>query len=581
MRRAALLALLAMLVGACAASAQGRSGDRTGRLMREAAALEANGDVAGAERVLREVVARQPAPPGAVLALERVLSRQGRGTEILPVIEGFLEADPASPEIRVLELRVLSEHDSIDALEREAEAWLALAKTDPRPWAEVARLYERVLGPDAALEVLGRGRAATGGDRELVLATGDVRARTGDVDGAVDAWLEAVGDDGAGAASIVRRLGSLEEPERVADALDRLSASEVFARRRAAVVVALELGREDDALARARPVAEELGDRARGAFLEEVGERAASLGLDRLAAWAWSERSAEARTPVERRGLDQRLVESALASGDTATAAEALGRIAESYPAESEERRRTRARSIRLAIPTTPPEELPELLGGFERAFPGAPELDELTARAAGILQAAGDAEGAGRLLERAAGPRSGAERAWLELAAGRIDEGRASLLEAAAALAPAEATSAIQLAALLGRLSPPAATALGAAAAEARTGGTRDAVALVERGLERAEAGERPAMLAEAARMAERGGEPELAVRLRERLLQEHPEHPESADALLSLARHHALRPEGRERAITILEDLIALRPDAPIVPRARAELARLRSPR
>src|SRR5690606_2487830 len=88
-RRAALLALLAMLVGACAASAQGRSGDRTGRLMREAAALEANGDVAGAERVLREVVARQPAPPGAVLALERVLSRQGRGTEILPVIEGF------------------------------------------------------------------------------------------------------------------------------------------------------------------------------------------------------------------------------------------------------------------------------------------------------------------------------------------------------------------------------------------------------------------------------------------------------------------------------------------------------------
>src|SRR5690606_16451378 len=64
-RRAALLALLAMLVGACAASAQGRSGDRTGRLMREAAALEANGDVAGAERVLREVVARQPAPPGA------------------------------------------------------------------------------------------------------------------------------------------------------------------------------------------------------------------------------------------------------------------------------------------------------------------------------------------------------------------------------------------------------------------------------------------------------------------------------------------------------------------------------------
>jgi hypothetical protein len=91
---------------------------------------------------------------------------------------------------------------------------------------------------------------------------------------------------------------------------------------------------------------------------------------------------------------------------------------------------------------------------------------------------------------------------------------------------------------------------------------------------------GERAALLAEAARMADRGGEPEVGASIRETLLEAHPDAPEVGEASLALARHRARSAAGVEEAIRILEDLITSRPNAAVVPDARMELERLRRP-
>ncbi|HUG37729.1 MAG TPA: hypothetical protein VML54_12300, partial [Candidatus Limnocylindrales bacterium] len=85
--------------------------------------------------------------------------------------------------------------------------------------------------------------------------------------------------------------------------------------------------------------------------------------------------------------------------------------------------------------------------------------------------------------------------------------------------------------------------------------------------------------LLAEAARLAERGGEHTLAAEIRRRLVVEHAQAPEVAEATLALARHASRTGTGEEEAIRLLEELITSRPTAAVVPEARLELQRLRN--
>lgn len=84
--------------------------------------------------------------------------------------------------------------------------------------------------------------------------------------------------------------------------------------------------------------------------------------------------------------------------------------------------------------------------------------------------------------------------------------------------------------------------------------------------------------MLAEAARIAAEGDEAAVAADLRSILIEEYPNAPEVAEASLALARYRARTPRGVDEAIRLLEDLIANRPNAAVVPDARVELQRLR---
>ena len=567
------------LAAPAAVGGQLRGGAETGRMVRQAAGLEAAGDLAGAERLLREVLDRDPGATGALFALERVVRSDGRPEAVLPSMDAFLNREPGSAQVRALKLRVLSEVDSLEAVRREARAWIAM---DPAPAThrEIAALYEAAFGPEEALEFLLRARAESARPDLLALEVGDLEARTGDMESALREWALGVGDDGAQVAPVARRLGELPAPrdEEVRTVLSELTSSAVFARRRAAALIAVELRREPEALELARGIAEELGPRARSTFLTEVGDRARDLSLAEVAGWAYDELGEEARTPAERRAFDERLVEVALASGDTAAAADAQQRIARSFAEGSPDRRRAAVQALRLGAGEMEPSALRAAMASFAREFPNAPESDELAATVARELQVRGDDAGALGALAEVQGPRSALERGYLLLAAERVDEGRQALSAALEGLSPSEATGTIRLVSLLGRLSGDGAVTLARASSQAHRGRIAEAVGLLTSERAAATADERAALLAHAARLAEDSGDPETAAELRVGLLDAYPGHSSVPEAALALARYHAEQEGDVTRAIEILEELIASRPNAAVVPNARAELARLR---
>ena len=168
-------------------------------------------------------------------------------------------------------------------------------------------------------------------------------------------------------------------------------------------------------------------------------------------------------------------------------------------------------------------------------------------------------------------------ERGYLLLDDGQVAQGRGALLMAVSGLEPAEATEVIQFAGLLNRLSPLGTQLMAQAGVLAHQGQGEAAATMLADSLESLDPDERAAVLSEGARMAERGGAGELAAGLRARLLIEHAEAPEAAEASLELARFRAQSPGGLDEAIRLLEDLVTSRPNAAVAPDARRELERL----
>ena len=576
--------LAAALVAGTAptAEAQIRMRNSEAQLLRQSAALESRGDFDGAEALLRQLLEGNPASPGGLFALERVLRAKGEILSILPAVDAFLAEQPRSSGVRSLELRVLAEVDSADAVRRQADAWLEADPGEEVPYREVARIYEQTFGADEALGLLYEGREAVGRDDALALEIGDLLASTGRVEDAAGEWARAVGRDAAQVSTVTRRVTGLPDPDDVGLAGRRLVAALAEAdevdRRRAGARIALDLGLEDEAMALSRDVSGDLSGRARTTFLTDVARRARDQDLVEVAAWAYDALGGSAASPAERRQFDQRIVDVSLAAGDTAAALEAQRRLAESFSSGSVDRRRATAEIIRLETSRSSPEELRGMLSDFRASFPNAPELDDLAATVAATLLARGDQAGAASVLQGIEGPRSSLERAYLLLGAGEIAEGRQALLLALTGLAPTEATPVIQFAGLLGRASPAAAPVLAEAGVQAHGGDGRGAARTLAGALDGFEASERAPMLAEAARFAADGGDATFAAELRGRLVAEYPDAPEYGEAALALARFHARTTSGRDEAVRLLEDLIASRPNAAVVPDARVELERLR---
>ena len=574
-----LLSLL-LAVSTAPSAAQVRMRNSEAQLLRQAAALESRGDFEGAGEVLLTLLENDPGSSGGLFALERVLRSSGDIVSILPAVDSFLENDPESSGVRSLKLRVLLEADSLDAVRREAERWLAADRRSEVPYREVSRVYERAFGAGEALELLRTGREAIGQVDVLSLEIGDLLAARGDVEGAAAEWALAVGDDASQVSTVTRRLQGLTEGVDVAGTIvaTRLGDSAELARRRAGARISLDLGLADLALGLSRDVASDLEGRARTTFLADVARRARDQDLVEVASWAYDELGEESATPAERRQFDQRIIDVSLAAGDTAAALDAQRRVAASFSPGSVDRRRASAQVIRLEGTRSDADVLRTLLGQFREDFPNAPELDDLAATVASALLSRGDPASAAAVLDGVNGPKSSLERAYILLESGEIAEGRAALLIALTGLPPAEATPVIQFAGLLGRSTPEGTELLASAGVMAHRGRGGEAALGLAAAIADLEPDDHAPLLAEAARMAESAGDGALAAQIRERLVADYPDTLELGEAALALARYRATTSNGVDEAIRLLEALITERPNAAVVPDARVELQRLR---
>lgn len=581
----AVLAVVTMLAGSPAAASQERGSldDReVARLLDEASTLETRGELSAAEDRLRRVLADDPLATGALTSLERVLRGLRELDRVLPAIDAYLEARPADARIRRLQLEVLTRLDSVPALEEAARAWIELAPDDEEPYRQAVLRFGDALGPERALEVLREGRERLERPGFLALAAGDLRLRTGEREEAGREWGRAMLREETGAGGVLRRIDRLPGDTRpvVRAALDVIEEgdppSSVL---RGAARLALDGGMVERAIVLAAGAADGLAARARKGYLVDFARRAEHRGAVPAAVWAYEWLRAEAETAEEARALDERVAELASGSGDMERALRARERIARSHPSGSPVRRRALAAMVELEIDAGALESARESLAEFRAEYPDAGEIDRLAARLARRLSEAGDTAEAGDVVEDVEGPRSALERGFLHLEAGDVDRGREELEDAVEELEAVEATDVLELLVVLEGVEPEAARLAGRAAALERRGYGGRAVEGVEAGLRDVPVDDRPALLALAARVAERSGDDSKAADLRTRIVADFPDAPQYPEAALRLARHRAERTDEPEAAAEILEELIVSRPGSAVTPDARRELERLRA--
>ena len=552
------------------------------RMLREAATNESAGDLATAADILTSLLESNPTSTGAIFALERVFRAQGRVVEVLPLVDAFLDADPASAAPRGLKLRVLLETDSHDALRSTAEDWIDADPASRDPYREVSRVYRRAFGGEEALAILRRGQVAVGATGALGLETGDVLLELGRTEEALAEWATAIDDGGAQVPAVLRRVAQIGRDRRsLVQSLVRTLSTDptTSARKRAAVQVSLEVGLEEDARRLSEQLTRELPENQLEGFLSTVARLAEEKNARQLALWAYQAMRSAASPGSGAQALDQRIAANSLTAGDTVQALRAHERLAEGLPSRSPERRRALATVVRLAGAVSAPADVQSRFDAFQEEFPRAPETDALAATFSVRFGATGDAGAARRILDGVEGPSSALERAYLEMDGGDPESVRENLVTAAAGLSSAQATDAIQLMGILDRVSEEAYQVAGRAALSAHRGDGAAAVTVLDEALYSLPLEDQPPLMAMAARFASEAGQEAEATRLRETLIATFPDAQETPEATLDLARYRASAPAGVAQAIELLEELILARPNSAVVPVARRELERLRS--
>ena len=551
------------------------------RLLREAAAQEAEGDMDGAEATLRELLRRRPGSSPAVFALERVFKAAGRPRDVLPVADVYLEAEPLADAIWALKVRVVAETGASAEVEEAVAEWARANPGSTAPSREGARAMLEHFGVGAATAMLEEGLRALGEPPQLLVELGTVHLAAGRLDRGAQAWGRALGLDRAVAGEIFRRVAGLGSArEAVARRLVRDLGADptTVARLESGAELALREGMVDDAVALAEAALARLPrPKARG-FLRGFARKAEDLGRFDGAVWAYQRLGATAEDAGEARSADERLAEVALSATDTATALAALARVRDTWPAGSRERQEAWTRELTVRVADDDPAEVAQSLGAFRGEYPEADVLDELSAALASRLLALGRRGTAMEVLDGIEGAGAAQERAFLLLEGGAFPEAAEALQASLPELDPAEATEVLELAMALGRLSPGGARLVADAAVAARRGDPENGARVLAEGADALPAADQPTVLAMGARLAEAAGTAEAAEALRRRIVADHPDSPEFPEAALELARSLAARAGGEDEAVSLLERLIVSHPSSPVAPGARRELRRLR---
>lgn len=551
------------------------------RLLREAAAREAEGDMEGAEAALRELLRRWPGSSSAVLALERVFKTDGRPRDLLPVVDAYLEAEPSADAIWALKVRVVAETGSRGEVEASVAEWGRAVPGSAEPYREGSRALLDHFGTGAATALLEAGLRTLAEPPPLLVELGSVHLAAGRLDRGAQAWGRALGRDRAAAGEIARRLADLGSTrEAVARRLvrDLGSPPATVARLESGAELALREGMDDDAVALAEAALSRLRRPEARGFLRGFARKAEDLGRFHGAVWAYEQLGATASNGSEARSADERLAEAALSAGDTAKALAALVRVRDSRPAGSPERQEAWTRELKVRVGAEDPAEAAQALSAFRDEYPEADGLDDLSAALASRLLALGRRGAALEVLDGIEGAGAALERAFLLLDGGAFRDAAEALQASLPELEPAEATEVLELTRALGRLSPGGARLAAAAAVAARRGNAGEGARALAEGADALPPSDQPTVLAMGARLADATGTAAAAEALRRRIVAEHPDSPEFPEAAFELARGLAARPGGEDEAVALLERLIVSHPSSPVAPGARRELRRLR---
>lgn len=548
--------------------------------LRDAVVRESAGDLRGAEKILLGILARNPQSLPAILSLERVLKIQARLEDLIPHVALLLKADPESSMGHQLLVKAYAALGQADEVRKAAETWI---KTTPRletPYREIARIWESRGDYARAIQYLEMGRSRIGRADALAVELGDVYAAMEEYARAVREWDRAIGPQARGFLLVQRRLAALpdggaEMLPRLVDALLRPPTS--VGRRRAAAQLAIDGGMAVRAEEIGRATLTALPVQERPAFLVEMARRADGAQLPRVAYWAYSELVEQRLATDQMLAVRARMAELALAMGDTLRAAETYRTLEGAYAVGSPERRQAAALRIQLIAREGKAEEAERELQTFRREYPDAPDLDAIAAAIANTLIDQGDEKRAEAVLTGIDGARVSLARSRLALRRGDIQRAKAALLTAAPGLRGAEATEAIKLATVLGRISREGGELMGRALSRASSGAQPEAVGMLLTGARNLPGSEPAAILEMAASIAERNNlEPE-AEKARRTIVKDFATAPEAPAALLALARSLSQRSESLTEAREYLERLILDHPRSALVPQARQEMDRL----
>jgi tetratricopeptide (TPR) repeat protein len=544
-------------------------------VLRATEALEARGDLAGAERLARDMLERRPRSLSSLIVLERLLTMQGRIAEIEPYVDTLLALDPKSVIGHQLQVRVYSTTNRPAELERAAGAWIAVSPDVETPYREIARTYRMRGDLSHAADVLEQGRRRLGG-AALALELGDLYAEQRDYDRAVAEWSHAIGEDGQGLIPVQRRVQALPGGGVAAvPALVRVLTKKPtsLARRRTAAELAVDAALVKQADELARDVYDDLPDRDRAAYIVDIARRADASQLTSLAYWAYGVALKVDHEPSRALTLRTRYAQLALAVGDTSKATDLYRSLENAAAAGSPQRRQALGARIELAVAAGDTARALQDLLLLKAEFGSAPGVDAAAALVGTALLERGNLTAAQTAVAGVNGARSGATRGRIFLRQGQVEKAREELLSAAPLLQGAEATAALTLATLILRISDAGgeliSRVMGVVADD-----PAEAVRLLLEESNDLPPNERAPLLDYAASIADHAGLAQQAERVRREIIAKYPTHTIAPAALLGLARSIMSRGGSPVEAQKLLESLILDHPRSALVPQARREL-------
>ncbi len=183
----------------------------------QALRLQQAGDLAGAERIYRDLLLRQPGEPDVLHLLGLVQHQNGDSEAALPLIAQALEARPDSAVYRRNQASILAGQGRLKEAAEAYEALLALTPEDAEAHAALASILRHLSRWDEAAEQYRRALELRPESAPWQSALGDVLQARGDLGAAAAAYRAAIALDPSfgvaesGLGNVLREQGHLEE----------------------------------------------------------------------------------------------------------------------------------------------------------------------------------------------------------------------------------------------------------------------------------------------------------------------------------------------------------------------------------